>query len=199
NGDNVGMLFALASLIPIFLVVMEATIVLSRREIAGILLLAGQLTNETFNLVLKVIIQQERPNLHLGDGYGMPSSHSQFMTFFVVYTVVYLETHISTNEIHKRAVQAGAIALGLLVMISRIYLGYHTALQVVAGGLIGVCSGCFWLWFVERAIYASKAVDVALDWPICKWLLIRDSRAAPDIALAEYRLSRHATNRTKSK
>ncbi|KAJ2844176.1 hypothetical protein GGI22_006967, partial [Coemansia erecta] len=61
---------------------MEATIVLSRRETAGILLLAGQLTNEGFNLVLKGCIQQERPNLHLGDGYGMPSSHSQFMAFF---------------------------------------------------------------------------------------------------------------------
>ncbi|KAJ1773526.1 hypothetical protein IW140_002024 [Coemansia sp. RSA 1813] len=178
---------------------MEVTIVLSRREVAGILLIAGQLANEGFNLVLKEIVQQERPHMHLGDGYGMPSSHSQFMTFFVTFTVVYLETHITTNAIHKRAVQAGAIALGLLVMVSRVYLGYHTTLQVIAGGIVGICSGCVWLWLVERAIYASKFVDIVLDWPVCKWLLIRDSRNVQDIALAEYKLSRHAASSFKTK
>ncbi|KAJ2556442.1 hypothetical protein EV175_002001 [Coemansia sp. RSA 1933] len=199
DGDHIGLVFALASLIPIFLVVVETTIVLSRRELAGVLLLVGQLANEGSNLVLKTIIQQERPNMHLGDGYGMPSSHSQFMTFFIAYTVVYLEAHTAANAIHKRAVQIGAVGLGLLVMASRVYLGYHTVLQVLAGGLIGICSGCFWLWFVNRAIYNNKAVDIVLDWPICKWLLLRDSRAVPDIALAEYRLSRYATKKSKTK
>ncbi|KAJ2516590.1 hypothetical protein H4217_004483 [Coemansia sp. RSA 1939] len=198
DGDYMGMALALASLFPIFLVVMEATIVLSRREIAGILLLIGQLGNEGLNIVLKVMIRQDRPNVHLGDGYGMPSSHSQFMTFFLAYTVVYLETRVSNNNVHKRAVQAGAVMLTLLVMTSRVYLGYHSALQVFAGGLVGAVSGSIWLWFVERTIYTNRAIDIVLDWSICRWLLIRDSRTVPDIALAEYRLSRHGANSFKS-
>ncbi|KAJ1993548.1 hypothetical protein GGI26_000678 [Coemansia sp. RSA 1358] len=193
------MVLALASLFPVFLVVMETTIVLSRREATGILLLIGQLLNEASNLILKSVIQHDRPNLHLGDGYGMPSSHSQFMAFFASYTIIYLESRIVTSPIHKRVVQAGAVVLGLLVMFSRIYLGYHTAPQVIAGGLVGLVSGCFWLWFVEYVIYPSGFVAFVLDWPVCQWLLLRDSRCISDIALAEYRLSRQAAIKVKVK
>ncbi|KAJ2490228.1 hypothetical protein IWW37_003337 [Coemansia sp. RSA 2050] len=113
DGDHVGMALALASLFPIFMIVMEVTIVLSRREISGILLLTGQLLNEGFNLVLKQIIREERPHLHLGDGYGMPSSHAQFMGFFVIFSAMYLENQITTNAVHKRIVQTGAVVLGV--------------------------------------------------------------------------------------
>ncbi|PIA15169.1 hypothetical protein COEREDRAFT_82157, partial [Coemansia reversa NRRL 1564] len=85
EGDKMGMALALASLFPIFLIVAETSIVFGRREAAGILLLLGQLLNEAFNLVLKLAIREDRPNIQLGDGYGMPSSHSQFMGFFVFY------------------------------------------------------------------------------------------------------------------
>ncbi|KAJ2044312.1 hypothetical protein GGI08_007140 [Coemansia sp. S2] len=189
DGDHIGMALALASLFPIFLIVMEATIILSRREIAGILLLSGQLLNEAFNLVLKQVIREERPHLHLGDGYGMPSSHAQFMGFFVMFSTVYLETRISTNVIHKRAVQMGAAVLGVLVAASRVYLGYHTVIQVLAGGMVGLVAGLVWYWLVEHVLYPSGLVEKLLSTFICQWLLIRDSRGVPDIALAEYRLS----------
>ncbi|KAJ2894654.1 hypothetical protein GGI21_005255, partial [Coemansia aciculifera] len=87
DGDRLGMVLALASLFPIFMIVMEVTIILSRREVAGLLLLAGQLANEAFNLLLKQVIREDRPHLHLGDGYGMPSSHAQFMGFFAMYSI----------------------------------------------------------------------------------------------------------------
>ncbi|KAJ2834184.1 hypothetical protein GGI24_000513 [Coemansia furcata] len=191
DGDHIGMALALASLFPIFMVVMEVTIVLSRREIAGILLLSGQLLNEAFNLVLKQIIREERPHLHLGDGYGMPSSHAQFMGFFVVFTTMYLEARITTNVIHKRAVQMGAIVLGVLVAASRVYLGYHSGMQVVAGGAVGLIAGLVWYWLVVHVLYPSGLVEALLGTSVCQWLLIRDSRGVPDIALAEYRLSQN--------
>ncbi|KAJ2322114.1 hypothetical protein IWW51_004277, partial [Coemansia sp. RSA 2702] len=119
DGDHFGMLLALISLAPIFLIVSETSIILSRREMASILLLLGQLLNELFNLIIKLTIREPRPHEHLGDGYGMPSSHAQFMGFFVVYVVVYLETRVVMHQVHRRVVQAGSLVLGGLVLISR--------------------------------------------------------------------------------
>ncbi|KAG9103525.1 hypothetical protein FRC07_009973 [Ceratobasidium sp. 392] len=39
---------------------------------------AGQLANEAFNWVLKEIVRENRPGTSHGDGYGFPSSHSQY-------------------------------------------------------------------------------------------------------------------------
>ncbi|KAJ1839236.1 hypothetical protein LPJ70_005139, partial [Coemansia sp. RSA 2708] len=108
---------------------------------AGVLLLLGQLLNELLNLIIKLIIREPRPHEHLGDGYGMPSSHAQFMGFFVVYVVVYLETRVVMHQVHRRVVQAGSLVLGGLVLISRVYLGYHTVRQVLAGAIVGAGTG----------------------------------------------------------
>ncbi|KAJ2439721.1 hypothetical protein GGF42_007861 [Coemansia sp. RSA 2424] len=191
DGDHVGMALALASLFPIFMIVMQVTIVLSRREVAGTLLLLGQLANEAFNFLLKQTIREDRPNLHLGDGYGMPSSHAQFMGFFVMYSLLYLETRITTNVWHKGAVQLGAVVLGVLVAASRVYLGYHSVPQVLAGAAVGLAAGLIWYLAVERVLYPSGLVEALLDTSVSRWLLLRDSRGVPDIALAEYRLSRN--------
>ncbi|KAJ1665878.1 hypothetical protein GGF44_002953 [Coemansia sp. RSA 1694] len=191
DGDHVGMALALASLFPIFMIVMQVTIVLSRREVAGMLLLLGQLANEAFNLLLKQTIREDRPNLHLGDGYGMPSSHAQFMGFFVMYSFLYLETRITTNVWHKGAVQLGAVGLSVLVAASRVYLGYHSVPQVLAGAAVGLAAGLVWYLAVERVLYPSGLVEALLDTSVSRWLLLRDSRGVPDIALAEYRLSRN--------
>ncbi|KAJ2808138.1 hypothetical protein H4R20_000993 [Coemansia guatemalensis] len=189
EGDSIGMVLALASLFPIFLIVAETSIILGRREAAGILFLLGQLLNEAFNLVLKHAIRDERPNIHLGDGYGMPSSHSQFMGYFVLYMVVYLERHIATNVVHKRVTQLGAFILGISVAFSRVYLGYHTVWQVLAGAVVGVGFGVIWYLFVEQVLRPSGLLDLILATSFCRWLLIRDSRHVLDVALAEYNLS----------
>ncbi|KAJ1734955.1 hypothetical protein LPJ61_000805 [Coemansia biformis] len=196
EGDHVGQLLALASLAPVFLVVAETTIVFSRREVAGILLLAGQLLNEAFNLALKLAIREERPYWNLGDGYGMPSSHSQFMGFFVLYVVLYFERRVVAHTVHKRAVQLGAVVLGALVVVSRVYLGYHTVLQVLVGVGVGLASGAAWYAFTEAVVRPGGIVDAALATYPCRWLLIRDSHGIPDIALAEYCLSMATKQKT---
>ncbi|KAJ2083920.1 hypothetical protein H4R24_000450 [Coemansia sp. RSA 988] len=193
--DSIGMALALASLFPIFLIVAETSIVLGRREVAGILLLLGQLLNEAFNLALKLAIRDDRPNARLGDGYGMPSSHSQFMGYFVLYMVVYLERHITTNVIHKCITQLGAFILGISVAFSRVYLGYHTAWQVLVGAVVGIGFGVIWYLFVERILRPSGLLNFILATRLCQWLLIRDSRHIRDVALAEYNLSMPTKNK----
>ena len=46
---------------------------------------AGQMGCEALNWVLKRFIREDRPAQMLGKGYGMPSSHAQFVAFFAVY------------------------------------------------------------------------------------------------------------------
>jgi dolichyldiphosphatase len=53
---------------------------------------AGQLLSEALNWILKHIIKEERPNgsnLHL-NGYGFPSSHSQYMGYFGAFLICHM-------------------------------------------------------------------------------------------------------------
>ncbi len=68
--------FALLTLSPFFLFSAYATLILINRPLSVVNILVGQLTNEGINYVLKEHWKADRPGM-LGDGYGMPSSHSQ--------------------------------------------------------------------------------------------------------------------------
>ncbi|KAI8091262.1 uncharacterized protein B0P05DRAFT_577334 [Gilbertella persicaria] len=83
--DKISYALAYITLAPIAILVFYASVIVSRREVAGILMLSGQLANEALNYILKEWIEQERPHAHLGDGYGMPSSHSQFICIYLGY------------------------------------------------------------------------------------------------------------------
>lgn len=73
--DKISYIFAYITLAPIAILVFYASVIVSRREIAGILMLLGQLSNEAFNCVLKEWIEQERP-------YGMWMYACMYTTFF---------------------------------------------------------------------------------------------------------------------
>ncbi|KAI9259603.1 hypothetical protein BDA99DRAFT_547504 [Phascolomyces articulosus] len=83
--DKVAYLLAYITLSPLAILVFYASVIVSRREIAGILMLGGQLANEGLNFILKEYLQIARPHAHLGTGYGMPSSHAQFIWIYLGY------------------------------------------------------------------------------------------------------------------
>lgn len=90
----------------------------------------------------------------------MPSSHSQFMGFFLMATLVLLASRRAYSAEGRWMMllsKAAIIAGSLLTMISRyapafawpssssrVYLGYHNAQQVVVGALIGTVYGVIW-------------------------------------------------------
>lgn len=59
--DKVSYAFAYITLAPIAILVFYASVVVARREMAGILILLGQLLNEALNYMLKEHIEQDRP------------------------------------------------------------------------------------------------------------------------------------------
>ncbi|OTA00387.1 hypothetical protein A9Z42_0086570 [Trichoderma parareesei] len=88
--DYVSLLCAYLALLPQALCVVYATLIFSTREAEICLAFAGQLACEALNFLLKRIIKEERPRRIHGKGYGMPSSHAQFVAFWSVSLALFL-------------------------------------------------------------------------------------------------------------
>ncbi|KAK4518722.1 uncharacterized protein ATC70_008944 [Mucor velutinosus] len=184
--DKISYAFAYITLAPIAILVFYASVIVSRREIAGILILLGQLLNEAFNYILKEHIEQDRPYAHLGDGYGMPSSHSQFIWYFAVYGSLYMHRYIHLDHgIWKILTSLAMFALAALVSISRIYLGYHTLNQVIIGSLVGATFGSAWYGFVNL-LHLTNCINWILDTWVARKLYLRDMSNVENVARWDY-------------
>lgn len=116
----------------------------------------------------------------------MPSSHSQFMTFFALQVILY--THYNIRLDHpsiKGLLYLPTVALAVLVMYSRIHLGYHTLEQVMVGSGIGMIYAAFWFALTE---YVRKLglIDWLINLSICQAIYLRDARAIDNVAKWEY-------------
>lgn len=127
-----------------------------------------------------------------GKGYGMPSSHAQFVAFFAVYLALFLlfrHTFIySTSRVISDYMVRMVLAFGLCVgaagvAISRIYLNYHTPRQVLAGCAAGALCAFAW-FFVTAFLRANGWIDWALELPTARFLRVRDLVVSEDLAEA---------------
>jgi len=121
-----------------------------------------------------------------GKGYGMPSSHSQFVAFFSTYLTLFLllrhnphshpfqsSTHVPTPYWQRLALALLSIVCAGAVAQSRLYLNYHTQRQVYAGIAAGVA--CAVAWFAALSIARRLGlVEALLETPPARWLRLRD-------------------------
>ncbi|KAI8813935.1 dolichyldiphosphatase 1-like protein [Cladochytrium replicatum] len=194
--DPLGKLLAYASLVPIALIVSYITLIAFRRDVATIVFFAGQILNEAFNAVLKAVIREPRPTDYLGHGYGMPSSHSQFMAFFAVYGILYICLRTSADSPVWKLLYSIALSIvALCVGYSRIHLHYHTASQVVVGLSVGVFFALFWFLLADRLLFPILCGDSSqrkpgtrgiIAHPVAQLFLIRDTRGIPNVLRWEY-------------
>ncbi|KAJ9474669.1 Dolichyldiphosphatase [Pseudozyma hubeiensis] len=158
--DSLAKLMALITLSPIFLLCSYITIILLRRELTFINALIGQLACEGLNWALKRLIKQPRPTGHLGAGYGMPSSHSQFLGFFAAFFLSHFylnrpplvkpRTLINTMRRFEHTLAMILIAsISILTCYSRHHLHYHTPLQIIVGLSLGLAFGGVYYYFTE--------------------------------------------------
>ena len=103
--------------------------------------------------------------------FGMPSTHSTSISFFMSYIVMALYSYPSTApsfvQMHRNVLACGTMVWGVAILASRVYLGYHTVPQVVVGAILGSSSGIVWrkVWksLIRRKSekLAQKAIDEA--------------------------------------
>lgn len=127
-----------------------------------------------------------------GKGYGMPSSHAQFMTFFSVYltlflafrhTPAYAGPYPYCGFLLRVAVTVGLWATAVGVAASRIYLNYHTPKQVLAGCGAGFVFACG--WFIFTSLLRNLGwIDWAVGLRVSRLLRVRDLVVTEDLAEA---------------
>ena len=188
-GDRIGEACAILALAPIFIVVVYATLLISRREVHLVYILVGQLLNLVLNAVLKAVINQPRPTGSDHPGPGMPSDHSQFMSFWACYGALFLLVHVKRvgRPGWRPALAASMLILAVAVAASRVYLGYHTVEQVLAGLAVG--SSVAVVWFVGYAKGVRPHIRGWVGHPVCRYLMVRDCSHLEDVIAFEYEVT----------
>lgn len=192
--DPISYFCAWLALVPQGLCVVYATLVWSTREFEILLMFAGQMGCEALNFALKRLIKEERPKQMFGKGYGMPSSHAQFVAYFSVTLMLFLLfRHTPPKQatpLHTPLSLPSRILLSMLALCSaasvawsRIYLNYHTEKQVLVGCAAGALSAV--LWFLATTILRQTGL---LQWilgtPIVRHFRMRDLVVEEDLCQA---------------
>lgn len=125
---------AYLALVPQALCITYATLIWSSREMEILLMFAGQMGCEALNWVLKRYIREDRPTQMMGKGYGMPSSHAQFVAYFAVYLGLWVvvrhdpwktnesKTHVPTPMWQRAGLALAALGGAVAVAQSRMYV-----------------------------------------------------------------------------
>ncbi|KAF4452004.1 hypothetical protein F53441_5077 [Fusarium austroafricanum] len=197
--DYVSLACAYLALLPQALCVAYATLILSNREVEVALMFLGQLACEALNFALKRLIKEERPRRIHGKGYGMPSSHAQFVAFWSVSLALFLlvrhkPPHVyqgrADSNLHRpwsvperAAVSVAGAAIAVATAWSRVYLNYHTPKQVVVGSVAGVVSAIG--WFVIVAVVRKTGwLSWALETSLARAFRVRDLVVEEDMCQA---------------
>ncbi|KAI9158693.1 putative dolichyldiphosphatase [Paramyrothecium foliicola] len=201
--DKLSLVCAYLALLPQALCVVYASLFFSTREVEIGLAFAGQLACEALNFALKRLIKEERPPRIHGKGYGMPSSHAQFVAYWSVSLTLFLllrhrpsappaprsrptprsAAHAPWTLLQRLALSAATVGVAAAVAWSRVYLGYHTARQVWAGCAAGTLSAIGWFGFTA-ALRQTGWLAWGLENPIARALRIRDLIVEEDMCQA---------------
>ena len=140
-----------------FLALVGMVLFVSRRKeykTAGLLLLAGLTLSYNITFILKYLAARPRPYMFLAgvhllaesDGPSMPSGHAvmAFMAATVIAPAV------------KKYVAAIVFAIAAIAAFSRIYMGVHFPLDVLAGAIIGSILGYILIRIWENTGFTLK-------------------------------------------
>ena len=151
---------------------------------------AGQMACEAINFGLKRILKEERPQQMHGKGYGMPSSHAQYVAFFSISLALFLllrhvprkpsPSHTPLSLLERVGVSGLALGSAALVTWSRIYLKYHTPKQVLVGSLAGTVSALGW-FLITTLLRRSGLLQWILDLPVVRLFRVRDLVVEEDL------------------
>ncbi|KAL3659525.1 hypothetical protein V7S43_015514 [Phytophthora oleae] len=185
--DRLGVILALFTLSPVFVTLMHVTLVVFQRDLDSISMFIGQIISEVINKALKKTINQQRPNGARMSGSGMPSAHSQFISYFASYTVAYTYSRLNSHRyVEQWFTIVGCIFLAVFTCYSRVRLGYHTKDQVAVGGIVGTIVGFFWHTLVS-SVSSWLFPTIAQSW-IAETFYLRDISHITDLIVYQHEL-----------
>ena len=124
-----------------------------------------------------------------GKGYGMPSSHSQFVAFFSLSLSFFLlfrhqtahhTSYRPSTFIQRLSVSILACFCAISVAASRVYLSYHTPRQVWIGFGAGLAFAVVWFLFTTY-LRSAGWIDWGLDLELSRLLRFRDLILTEDL------------------
>lgn len=208
---------ALLTLSPILLMASYTSLAVFTRELTILIMWAGQLSCEASNYLLKHLFKQPRPNAALGDGYGFPSSHSQYMAYFAAFLICHVGFRHRFPPTGSKRVDLFLrllVVLGLItwaggVAYSRYALGYHSAPQVLWGIGIGISFGTGFYTLTEliptrcpKSVLGRIRTWILMN-GVSTWFRVRDGwliwgDAGHEAEWEAWRRALAVTDRTKS-
>lgn len=158
--DWIGWALAYVTLTMPVLVVIVAVIskVFYSRDL--VFLIAGYVVSELCNLLLKYLINLPRPPCSPLDSLGFPSSHAQGAFYFALSLTFAMRPWWGLDSrkwrFHTFWLYFWTAIVWIwapLVAYSRVYLCYHTVLQVSVGAILGLVFAFLWwmLWWFAFA------------------------------------------------
>ncbi|KAL5557333.1 hypothetical protein UlMin_039569 [Ulmus minor] len=140
-----------------------AGVILWRHDGEALWAAMGSVINAVLSVVLKQILNQERPDTTLKSDPGMPSSHAQSIFFTITFSILSITEWVGINEV-TLAVSGFALALGSYLSWLRVSQRLHTLSQVAVGAVIGSIFSVLWYWswnaFVLEAFVSSLWVQL---------------------------------------
>jgi len=148
------------SVLGLFAVIAITFLLIQRKRLSALLLVLGLAGGVALSEGLKALFERERPPAAFQAvetlNASFPSGHALLSTVFyltlgVMLTRAFPRTHL------KAFVLGAAMAVALLIGLTRVYLGAHWASDVFAGW----CAGAAWamaLWLAAYAIGRRQAV-----------------------------------------
>ncbi|EKX39757.1 hypothetical protein GUITHDRAFT_154363 [Guillardia theta CCMP2712] len=173
---------------PYFIVCALVTLIARCRELVVCFWLLGHILNEALNFFLKRLFKEQRPPgaPAVGfDGHGMPSAHSQFMGFYLVFSAAVILLRIkNVSMVYKLLPIAFNLLLSGAVVFGRVHLGFHTEAQVIVGLCVGVLFGGCYYTLLHFLIF-PRFSDMAA-WGISRFLMLRDCKHVDNVIQSEY-------------
>lgn len=138
--------------------------VIWRHDAEALWFAGGSVLNAMLSVLLKQILNQERPSTVKSDP-GMPSSHSQSIFFAVMFTILSSVELLSINALTITS-SCLALAFGSYFSYLRVSQKLHTVSQVVVGAVVGSTFSILWYWlwnaFVLDAFLSSLWVRIVV-------------------------------------
>ena len=158
---------------PIFCVVLVCVYYfVTRRKMQGVVFMSYVIVVIFFTAIMKQIYQESRPfwynsRVHMYEwtcpkDFGNPSGHS--LATFLVYEPLIADRLGFLG--YRRALWLFLVGIGILVPVSRMYLGSHSANQVVMGLTLGLTFAVLYRYIFQKFLYeffwelVSKPVSV---------------------------------------